>query len=135
MKTVTIRKNYDFSPTSKVILHIGERKEFLKGFGPFSFTIGPDQEFYASHQWTRSNGIEYDEIGENTSFLVKPRFGKVLAFVTLMIFMFCTVIFIFTRFRWSFIPLALIAIYVMIYVTILSHKYLIIEPTSKDNAG
>ena len=134
MKTISIKKNYDFSPTSKVILHIGERKEYLKGFGSFSFTIGPDQEFYASHQWTRSNRIEYNEIGENTSFLVKPRFGKVLAFVTLLIFMICTVIFIFTRFRWSFIPLVPIAVYVLIYVTILSNKYLIIEPAKEDNA-
>lgn len=135
MKTISIKKDYDFSPTGKVILHIGERKEYLKGFGPFPFTIGPDQEFYASHQWTRSNRIEYNKIGENTSFLVKPRFGKVLAFVTLMIFMVCMVIFIFTRFRWSFIPLVPIAIYVLIYVTILSDKYLIIEPAKEDNEG
>jgi len=133
MKTIWIKKNYDFSPDSKVILHIGERKEFLKGFGSFSFTIDPDQEFYVSHQWTRSKRIAYKEIDENTSFLVKPRLGKVLAFVALLIFMICTVIFIFTRFRWSFIPLVPIAVYVMIYVTILRDKYLIIEPSKSDN--
>jgi predicted RND superfamily exporter protein len=133
MKTISIRMNYDFSPTSKVILHIGERKEHLKGYRPFSFTVYPDQEFYVSHQWTNSNRIRYNEIGEDTSYLVRPRFGKVLAFVTLIIFMICTVIFIFTRFRWSFMPLVPIALYVVTYVTILRDKYLIIESTKTDN--
>jgi len=135
MKTITIKKDYDFSPMSKVILHIGERKEYLKGFGPFSFNIYPDQKFYASHQWTGSNRIKYNEIDDNTSFLVKPRFGKVLAFVTLIIFMVCMIIFLFSRFRWSFIPLVPIAVYVLVYLSILRNRYLIIVPTKEGNAG
>ena len=127
MKTIRIKKNYEFSPNSKVFLHIGDKQVQIKGFESFSFTVEPGQEFFVSQQWTRSNKITYNQISDVTSFIIKPRLGKVLAFIALMIFAVCTVIFIFTKFRWSFIPLLPFALYVGLYLTVFKDRYLILE--------
>jgi hypothetical protein len=37
-------------------------------------------------------------------------------------------VFLTTKFRWSFIPILPIALYVIVYLTILKNKYLIISP-------
>jgi len=128
MKTIRIKKNYEFSPNSKVFLHIGDKQVQIKGFESFSFTIEPGQEFFASQQWTRSNKIMYSQISDISSYIIKPRLGKMLAFIALILFTVCTVIFIFTKYRWSYIPLALVAFYILLYLTILREKYLIIKP-------
>ena len=127
MKTIRIKKNYEFSPNSKVFLHIGDKQVQIKGFESFSFSVELGQEFFVSQQWTRSNKITYNQIFGVTSFIIKPRLGKVLAFIALMIFAVCTVIFIFTKFRWSFIPLLPFALYVGLYLTVFKDRYLILE--------
>jgi predicted RND superfamily exporter protein len=128
MKTINIKKSNDFSPNSKVIIHIMEKKIHIKGFGSFSFNLEPGQEFFASQQWTQSNRIGYNQINDGSTFIIKPRLGKTLALVTLMITIVCMVIFVLTRFRWSFLPLIPIMIYVFVHITINKNKYLIIKP-------
>lgn len=128
MKTIEIRKSRDFSSNSKVILHIGSSQIHIKGFGSFAVIIEPNQEFYASHQWTRSNAISFNSVTDNSTYSIKPRLGKLLAMITLLVFMVCTVVFLVTKFRWSYVPLLPIAIYVLMYLTILKNQYLIISP-------
>jgi hypothetical protein len=132
MKTVKIRKNNEFSPDSKVFLHIGEKQIHIKGFESFSFNVEPGQEFFASQLWTKSNKITYNQLDNSSCLIIKPRLGKVLAFTSLMIFAACTLVFIFTKFRWSYIPLVLIGFYVLFYLTILRDKYLIIKPYKEE---
>jgi hypothetical protein len=132
MKTIRIKKNYEFSPNSKVLLHIGDKQVHIKGFESFSFTVDPGQEFFVSQQWTRSNKISYSQISDTSSFIIKPRLGKMLAFISLLIFAICTVIFVFTKYRWSFLPLTPVAFYVLLYLTILREKYLIIKPINEE---
>ncbi len=127
MKTIKIKKNHEFSPNSKIILHIGEKQMQIKGFESFSYIIEPDQEFFASQLWTRSNKIGYAQVEDGLSYIIKPRLGKVLAFISLVVFAACTILFIFTKFRWSYMPLSLIAVYVLLYLTFLKKKYLIIK--------
>jgi hypothetical protein len=127
MKTIKIKKSYDFSPNSKIYLHIGSRKVNIKGFGLFSLPVEPGEEFFASHLWTRSNKIPFEQLTNNSNYLIKPRMGKVLAFTSLIILMVCFCIFIFTKSRWSFLPLLPLAIYVGSFLTVLRNRYLIIE--------
>lgn len=132
MKTIRIKKNYEFSPNSKVLLHIGDKQVQIKGFESFSFTVDPGQEFFVSQQWTRSNKISYSQISDISSFLIKPRLGKMLAFIALLIFVVCTVIFVFTKNRWSYLPITPVAFYILLYLTILREKYLIIKPDKEE---
>jgi hypothetical protein len=126
LKTITIRKSHDFSPNSKVILHVGSNQKHIKGFEPISFSIEPGQKFYASQQWARSNLISYDNATENKTYFIKPRLDKMLALLTVIIFLTCTVFFFVTKFRWSYVPLSPIVLYVFVYLTILKNRYLII---------
>jgi len=126
LKTITIRKSHDFSPNSKVILHVGSKQKHINGFEPVSISIEPGQKFYASQQWTRSNLISYDNATENKTYSIKPRLGKPLAILTAIIFLACTVVFFVTNFRWSYVPLSPIVLYVFVYLTILKNRYLII---------
>lgn len=132
MKTIKIRKSVDFSENSKIYLHIGTKLTHIKGFGSFSLPVEQGEEFFASHLWTKSNKINYSEISDNESFIIKPRMGKVLAFATLIVFTLCTVFFLFTKNRWSYIPLVPIVIYVFLHLSILKDRYLIISPFKKE---
>ena len=128
MKTIKIRKSHDFSSNSKVIVHIGSNQIHIKGFGSFAIDIEPNQEFYASHQWTSSNVISFNNVTENNTYSIKPRLGKLLALITLIVFVICTTFFLVTKFRWSYVLLLPIIIYVLMYLTILKNRYLIISP-------
>ena len=131
MKTITIRKSLDFSAKSKVLLHIGEKQIYIKGFGSFSAQLKQDEEFYASHLWTRSKKIQYEEV-KGSSFLIKPRMDKLFAFIILMICIICMAFFILTHYRWSLLPLIPIIIYVFLYLSILKDRYLIIKPIKEE---
>jgi hypothetical protein len=127
MKTINFRKNPEFSPDSKVVLHVGTKVIHIKGFGSFSVLAEPDEEVYASHLWTGSNKIDYNKIEDGNSFVIKPRLSKLLALIIGVVFLFCSTIFILTSYRWSFLPLIPFIIYIVIYLTILKDRYLIIE--------
>ena len=128
MKTVIFRKSKDFSSNSKVILHLGNDKTHIRGFGSYSFSIEPNQELFASQQWVRSEVISYATVNDNTTYLIKPKLDKLLAIITLIVFFVCAIVFLTTKSRWSFIPILPIALYVIVYLTILKNKYLIITP-------
>jgi hypothetical protein len=127
MKTIKVKKSIDFSESSKLLIHIGNKKLHIKGFESFSLPVNPGEEVYASHLWTGSNRISYDQIKDGDLFLIRPRLGKQFAFINLVIFMICFVIFHFTKSRWSFFPLLPTVMYAGLYITILKNKYLIIE--------
>jgi predicted RND superfamily exporter protein len=131
MKTITIKKTYEFSENSEIYLNSGTRQIHIKGFGSFSLTLEPGEEFFASYLWTRSNKITYEQLTNNYSFIIKPKFGKLLAFLVIILFVVCFCIFIFSKSRWSFLPLTPIVIYVFAYLSILKNRYLIIEPSKK----
>ena len=135
MKTISIKKSYDFSPNSKIFIKYGTKELHIKGFGSFSLTLSAGEEMYATHLWTQSKKMAYDKIVDGSGYEIRPRLGKILAFIGLIVFSICLCVFLFTRSRLSLIPLVPIVIYVLIYVTILSHRYLIIEPAKEDNEG
>ena len=127
MKTVTIKKSHEFSPNSKIYVKYGTKKLHIKGFGSYSLSVNPGEEIYTTHLWTQSNRIAYDKIVDESIFEIKPRLGKILAFIGIIIFSICFCIFLFTKSRFSFIPLVLIALYVIVYLTFLKNRYLIIK--------
>ena len=131
MKKITIRKSLDFSSKSKIFVHVGDKLIHIKGFKSFSIPIEKDEEFYASHLWTRSNKISYEQLTD-LSFLIKPRMGKVFAFIIMMILIVCMATFILTQFRWSFIPLVPFVIYILLYLSLFRNRYLIIQPDKED---
>ena len=133
MKSVKIRKNHELSSSSKIYIHVGERKIHIKGFGEHSVSINPGEEFRVTHLWTGSKILKYDDLSDVSTFLVKPRIGKLFGLVLLVVFSICTCIFLFTRFRWSFIPLVPFAIYIFIYMSILKDRYLIIKPIKEES--
>ena len=132
MKTYQIRKNHEFSENANVHLHIGTKQIHIKGFGSFSLSLSPGEEFFASHLWTKSNIITYEELANGSSFVIKPRLNKLLAFISFLITVGCLCLFIFTKNRWSFIPLAPIVIYVAMYLSIFKNKYLIIKQEKEE---
>ena len=127
MKTITIKKNYEFSQNSKVILHCGSKCIQIKGFGPISVSIEPGEELYATQLWTQSNRIRYDQVNDKASYVIKPRLGKMLAFIIFLVLIICIVWFIFTRSRLSVIPIVPFIIYVALYLSVLKNNYLIIK--------
>ena len=131
MKTIKIRKNNEFSDRSKVLLHNGSSLIHIKGFDPISFQVEPGEEIYVSQLWTQSNRIRYDKLKENSMLLIKPRLGRVLAFIILVVFTVCTVIFLFTKWRWSYIPLVPFLIYIGLYLSFFKNQYLIIKEEVK----
>lgn len=124
MKTIKIKKNYDFSPNSKVVLHYGSSQIHIKGFDFFDLTLNPGESVFASQLWTRSKKLLYDDIPENSFYVIKPQLDKVLAFVIFIITLICIAIFLFTRWRWSFVPLIPFVIYVLLYLSLLRNRYL-----------
>lgn len=130
MKTIKITKSNDFSPNSKVILHVGSEKIHLKGFGSFSFSLSPGEEFYLTQQWAGSKIMAYEDMEEGSSFLVKPRLDKRLAFITLLVFIICTIIFFVIESRWSFFPLLPLIIYIILYLSVFRNRYLILQPVN-----
>ena len=132
MKTLSVRKSYDFSHGSRVILHIGTKTLHIKGFGSYFFNIELGEDFYASHLWTQSNKIRYDRNDIADSYLIRPRLDKKLAFIILVVFVCCSVIFLFIKNFWALVPFVPFVIYVLLYLTILKNKYLIIIPDNKE---
>jgi hypothetical protein len=127
MKTIKVRKSSDFSENSKVYLHIGGKRVHIKGLESISFQISPGEELYASQQWTTSKRISYDQIVDQSVFVIRPKLGKLFAFINLVILLICFAIFYFTRSRWSFFPLLPSVVLIGLYVIILKDRFLIIE--------
>jgi hypothetical protein len=124
LKTINIKKDYDFSARSNVFIHIGQVKTHLNGFGSISIPIDQGNEIFASHLWTKSKRIRFENIEDGDSFTIKPKLSKLFAFVTLLIFAICLLIFLFTKYRFSFVPLLPILIYVLLYISVLKNRYL-----------
>ncbi len=133
MKTIKITKSNDFSNSSKVILHIGSERIHIKGFGSFSFSLSPGEEFYLTHQWTGSKRVAYEDLEDGDSFLVKPQLDKRLAFMTLLVLIICTIVFFVIKSQWSFFPLLPILIYIILYLSIFRNRYLVLQPTNEIN--
>lgn len=127
MKTFEIKKTNEFSAKSKVFLNIGTKKIHVKGFGSFPVIIEPNESVFASQLWTQSNKITYENLKDKSKMLITPRLNKMLAFIILMVFGICTLVFLFTKNRWSFVPLIPFIIYVLLYLTVLKNRYLIIK--------
>ncbi len=128
MKNVRIRKGHDLSAKSKVFVNINSKKVHLKGFDFGTFSIEPGEELYASQNWTRSRKIGYEQLEDGSTLLVKPRIGKLFAFITIVVFSLCLLFFLFTRNRWSFIPLAPFGLTALLMVSLLKNRYLKILP-------
>jgi hypothetical protein len=127
MKNIKIRKSNYFSNTSKIYVIVGSRKVLINGFGSYTIPVNEGENIYASQLWTGSNRIDYNKLEEGISLLIKPRLSRLFALITGIVFLLCSVFFIFTGFRWSFLPLIPFAIYIGVYLTILRDRYLIIE--------
>jgi hypothetical protein len=127
MKSIKIKKSQDFSSNSKVFINIGIKKIHIKGFGLYNILLEPGEEIYASHLWTGSRKMRYENITDNSTLLIKPLMGKFFLLFVLFIFSICVCISIFTKSKWSFFPLAPIAVYIALYLTVLKNRYLIIE--------
>jgi hypothetical protein len=131
MKTIKIKKNYDFSPNSKVYLSYGDKRIHIKGFDFFKITLEPGESVYTSQLWTRSKKLQYEDITDNSTYIIKPQLTRLLAYIIFVISLICIVVFIFTRWRWSLIPIIPFVIYVLLFVTILYDRYLKIVPFKK----
>jgi len=132
VKTFKIKKNYDLSPYSKILLHYGNRKIHVKEYDFSEITLEPGESVYASQLWTRSKKLQYEDITDNSTYIIKPQLTRLLAYIIFVISLICIVVFIFTRWRWSFIPLIPFVIYVLLFVTILYDRYLKIVPFKKN---
>lgn len=131
MKTFKIKKDYDLSPYSKIILYYGNRKIHIKEYDFSEITLEPGESVYASQLWTRSKKLQYEDITDNSTYIIKPQLTRLLAYIIFVISLICIVVFIFTRWRWSLIPIIPFVIYVLLFVTILYDRYLKIVPFKK----
>lgn len=124
MKTINISKSSDFSSESKVILHIGSDHIHIKGFGSYTFSLGPRESFYLTHQWTSSPKMYYEDLAESNSLIIKPRLDKRFLFIIVYVLILCTIIFFIFKSRWSFLPILPFVFYIIMYLSILRNKYL-----------
>jgi len=131
VKTFKIKKDYDLSPYSKIILYYGNRKIHVKEYDFSEITLEPGESVYASQLWTRSKKLQYEDITDNSTYIIKPQLTRLLAYIIFVISLICIVVFIFTRWRWSLIPIIPFVIYVLLFVTILYNRYLKIVPFKK----
>jgi hypothetical protein len=127
MKNIKIKKSNYFSDTSMIYVIAGSGKVLIKGFGLYTIPINEGENISASHLWTGSNKIDYTKLEEGIKLIIKPRLSRLFALIIGIVFLLCSIVFIFTRFRWSFVPLIPFAIYVGAYLTVLRNRYLIIE--------
>lgn len=130
MKTIKITKSRDFATNSKVLLHVGSEITHLDGFGSFTFSLNPGEQFYLTHQWVSSKKVSYEKVTDGSFYLVKPRLDKRLAFITLFVFTLCMIFFFIFHSRWSFIPLLPIVIYVLLFLTVWKDRYIFLEPNA-----
>jgi hypothetical protein len=131
VKTFKIKKDFDLSPYSKIILYYGNRKIHIKEYDFSEITLEPGESVYASQLWTRSKKLQYEDITDNSTYIIKPQLTRLLAYIIFVISLICIVVFIFTRWRWSLIPIIPFVIYVLLFVTILYDRYLKIVPLKK----
>jgi predicted RND superfamily exporter protein len=131
VKTFKIKKDFDLSPYSKIILYYGNRKIHIKEYDFSEITLEPGESVYASQLWTRSKKLQYEDITDNSTYIIKPQLTRLLAYIIFVISLICIVVFIFTRWRWSLIPIIPFVIYVLLFVTILYNRYLKIVPFKK----
>lgn len=127
MKNISIKKSRNFSDSSKIYVFVGSRKVHIKGFGLYTLPINEGEFISASQLWTGSNRIYYDNVDDGILLIIKPRLNRILAIIVGIVFLVCTIISIFTKCRWSFLPLVPFIIYITIYLTVLRNRYLIIE--------
>ena len=127
MKNVQIKKSKYFSHGSKIFVHVGSRKIHLKGFELYTVPIDEQENISVSHLWTSSSKINYDQLENGVSLVIKPRLNRFFALIVGIVFLLCLLISIFTGSRWSYIPLIPFIIYIGIYLTVLKNRYLIIE--------
>lgn len=127
MKNIYIKKSKVFSSNSKIILFVGERKIDIKGFGLFTISVNEGQSLFASQLWTKSNRLSYEDLHDGSTFLIKPKLGRMLALIFTITFLACSGVFILTKFKWSFVPLLPFVIYIALYLTVLKDGYLIID--------
>ncbi len=127
MKNIKIKKSNVFSSQSKINLFIGDSKLNIKGFGFYEISINSGQSLYASQLWTKSKKLSYEELNDGSTFLIKPKFGRMLVIIIAIVFFICAGVFFLTNYRWSFVPLLPFVIYIGLYLTALKDRYLIIE--------
>jgi hypothetical protein len=127
MKTIKIRKNREFSARSKIFVKIGDQKVHVKGFGSVSLPIRPGEELCASHIWTGSNRLNYDHLKDGSSILIRPRLGRVYIISFFLVFSVCYAAFNITRQIWYILPISILIIYGINYLTVMSNRYLILE--------
>ena len=78
MKNIRICKSHDLSSNSKIFLHIGEKKIHIKGFGLYNISLESGQKIHASHLWTGSNKVKYEDLLEDSTLIIRPRMRKLL---------------------------------------------------------
>jgi hypothetical protein len=127
MKNISIKKSNYFSKMSKVYVLVGSKKVLIKGFELYTIPINEGEKISASQLWTGSKKIDFDKIEEGISYVIKPKLNKLLALIIGIVFIFCAILFILTRYRWSGVPLIPFAIYIIMYLTVFKERYLIIE--------
>lgn len=129
MKYISIKKSNYFSKMSQVYVLVGHKKVLIKGFELYTIPINEGEKISVSQLWTGSKKIDFDKIEEGILYVIKPKLNKFLALIVGIVFIFCAILFILTRFRWSGVPLIPFALYIIAYLTVLKDRYLIIEKT------
>jgi hypothetical protein len=127
MKTIRIRKNMDFSATSRIYVKIGPRKVHIKGFEAVVLPVLPGEEISASHIWTASNRISYDQLEDGSSIKIRPRMGLAFQWIFMLVFLVCFITFNITRIIWLVLPVLFFSLYAFTYLTVLYDRYLILE--------
>lgn len=127
MKNIRIKKSNYFSSKSKIYVHVGSRKIRIDGFGLYTIPINAGEYLFASQMWTGSDKIAYEMLDDGELLVIEPKLSRLFALIVGIIFILCSIIAILTRYRWSFLPLVPLIIYIGLYLTVLRNRYLIIK--------
>ena len=132
MKNIKIKKSKYFSSNSNIYVLIDSKSILIKDFGLYTIPVSEGEHICASQLWTSSKKIGYEELNEKVPLIIRPKLSRLFAIITGILFLTCSAIFIYTRYRWSYLPLVPIIVYVFAYLTILKNRYLVIERSGSD---
>ena len=128
MKTVYIKKGYDFSPNSSVFVWVGTLKRKLNEFDYAEILIEDGQHIHAQQMWCRSKKIDFSELEDKRKYIVKPMPNKNVALIILALFSIDVLGYIFFKLDFFKYFVGLIGLYIFFWITIGSQRYLKIRP-------
>lgn len=124
MKTIYLKKGYDFSSNSSVSVVFGATKIDLSEYEYAKIEMIEGQSIKAKQMWCGSKTVQYDEFDNECKYFIKPILNKKFALISLSLFCASIIEHIFFKHDYVRYFIGLIGVYILYWISIGSQKYL-----------